>query len=384
MKLRKKQLIKVEKASSNARYLLRNNMRVVRNILIVLIAIIGVICIGAGVWFDKNTSPVDKSSKENVRVTIPSGSTTKQIGDILKDEGLIHDANFFYLYTRIYDINDLKASTYELSSSMSLSDIIDILRQGNNYNPDMVSITFQEGINVRKVAQIIASNTNNTSEDVFNKLKDITYLDKLIEDYWFLTDEIKNTSIYYPLEGYLYPDTYFLENKDVSVEEIFKIMLDEMDKKLEVYKDNIEKSKYSVHELLTVASITELEGVTLEDRKNIASVFYNRLSINMSLGSDVTTYYAFKVEMNERDLRTSEINTYNPYNTRGPRMEGKMPIGPVSNPSIESITAVIESNDTDYLYFVADKNRKVYFTRTYSEHLAKIEDLKDKGVWLEW
>ncbi len=359
-------------------------MRVVRNILIVLIAIIAIICIAIGIWFNNNMSPMDKNSKESVVVVIPSGSTNKQIGNILEEEGLIHDANFFYLYTRIYNINDLKASTYELTPSMSLESMIKALKEGNNYNPDVISITFQEGINMRKIAEIIDANTNNTKEDVFNKLNDVTYLDKLIEEYWFLTDEIKNSNIYYPLEGYLYPDTYFLKNKDVSVEEIFKIMLDELSKKLETYKDNIEKGNYSVHELLTIASITELEGVTLGDRKNIASVFYNRLSINMSLGSDVTTYYAFKVEMNERDLKTSEINSYNPYNTRGPKMEGKIPVGPVSNPSIDSITAAIEPTDTDYLYFVADKNRKVYFTKTYREHLTKIEDLKNKGVWLEW
>lgn len=104
----------------------------------------------------------------------------------------------------------------------------------------------------------------------------------------------------------------------------------------------------------------------------------------MSLGSDVTTYYAFQVEMNERDLKESEINTYNPYNTRGPKMEGKLPVGPVSMPSIDSIDASINPSDDDYLYFVADKNRKVYFTKTYSEHNKKIQELKDKGVWLEW
>lgn len=383
MKLKRKQKkIIVEKASSNARSF--EFMKVVRNILIILIAIIGVGLILIGAYISSNLSPIDKDSKDKIIIVIPSGSTPKQIGNILKEEGLIKDANFFYLYSRIYNINDFQASTYELSPSMDLEDVIDIIRKGNNYNPDVVSITFQEGINMRKVAEVIATKTNNTTTDVFNKLKDKNYLDKLIEEYWFITNEIKNSNIYYSLEGYLYPDTYYLDNKDVSVEEIFKIMLDEMGKKLAPYKEKIEKSKYSVHELLTIASITESEGVTLADRKNITSVFYNRLSIKMSLGSDVTTYYAFKVEMNERDLLTSEINTYNPYNTRGPQMAGKLPVGPVSNPSVDSIIASIEPNDTDYLYFVADKNRKVYFTRNYNEHLSKIQELKNKGVWFEW
>lgn len=383
MKLKRKQKKTiVEKASNNARSF--EFMKVVRNILIIITAIIGVGLILIGAYIGSNLSPIDKDSEEKIVVVIPSGSTTKQIGNILKEEGLIKDSDFFYLYSRVNNINDFQASTYELSPNMSLDDIINVIRKGNNYNPDVVSITFQEGLNMRKVAEVIATKTNNTTTDVFNKLKDKTYLDKLIEEYWFITNEIKNSNIYYSLEGYLYPDTYFLDNKDVSVEEIFKIMLDEMGKKLTPYKEKIEKGKYSVHELLTIASITESEGVTLADRKNITSVFYNRLSIKMSLGSDVTTYYAFKVEMNERDLLTSEINTYNPYNTRGPQMAGKLPVGPVSNPSVNSIIASIEPNDTDYLYFVADKNRKVYFTRSYNEHLSKIQELKNKGVWFEW
>lgn len=359
-------------------------MRIFRNIALILLIVLSAIIIFIGVSFNINLSPVDKNSKEEKIVVIPSKTTTKEIGKILEEEGLIRNAQFFYVYVRIYKINDLKASTYELSPSMSLEEIIEILKEGNNYNPDAISITFQEGINIRKVATIIENKTNNTSQDVFDKLKDNDYLDKIISEYWFLTDEIKNSNIYYSLEGYLYPDTYFFENKDVSVDQIFKVMLDEMAKKLAPHKGQIEESSYSVHELLTVASIVELEGVTIDDRKDIAGVFYNRLNRNMSLGSDVTTYYAFKVEMNERDLKTSEIQTYNPYNTRGPKMEGKLPIGPVSMPSIDSIDSAINPNGNNYLYFVADKNRKVHFTKTYNEHNKKIKELKDKGVWLEW
>lgn len=359
-------------------------MKVFRNIALALLVVLSSIIIFIGVYFNTNLKPVDKNSDEVKVVVIPTKASTKKIGEILEKEGLVRSGQFFYVYCRIYNINDLKASTYELSPNMSLEKIIEILKEGNNYNPDMISITFMEGINMKKIASIIEQNTSNTKDDVYNKLKDKDYLDRIIAEYWFLTDEIRNENIYYPLEGYLYPDTYFLENKDVTVEQIFKIMLDEMNKKLTPYQQTIESSGYTVHNYLTIASITELEGVVKEDRANIAGVFYNRLSNNMSLGSDVTTYYAFGVDMNERDLKASEINTYNPYNTRGPKMEGKIPVGPVCMPSIDSIDASINYTKNDYLYFVADKNRKVYFTKTLKEHNAKIKELKDKGVWIEW
>ncbi|MDE5831115.1 MAG: endolytic transglycosylase MltG, partial [Clostridia bacterium] len=152
------------------------------------------------------------------------------------------------------------------------------------------------------------------------------YIDSLINEYWFLTDDIKNTDIYYALEGYLFPDTYSFDDKDVSVKDIFKVMLDQMEKVLNKYKVDIQTSGHSVHDILTLASIIENEAIHDEDRKDVSSVLYNRLNARMSLGSDVTTYYAFRIEMGERDLYRSEINTYNPYNTRGPNMEGKLPV----------------------------------------------------------
>ena len=155
-------------------------------------------------------------------------------------------------------------------------------------------------------------------------------------------------------------------------------------KKTEPVEQIFENSNYSVHEIMTIASLAELEGVKAEDRKDIVGVFVNRLAKNMSLGSDVTTYYAFKVSMGERDLTTKEINTYNAYNTRGPNMNGKLPIGPIANPSKESIEAAIEPSAHDYLYFVADKNRDVYFTKTISEHDKKVKELKNKGLWFTW
>ena len=104
----------------------------------------------------------------------------------------------------------------------------------------------------------------------------------------------------------------------------------------------------------------------------------------MNLGSDVTTYYAFGIDMGESDLTTTQINTENPYNTRGPNMEGKLPIGAICNPSKTSIEAVLNPTDTDCYYFVADKNGEIYFSKTYSEHQATISELKENDLWYEY
>ena len=120
------------------------------------------------------------------------------------------------------------------------------------------------------------------------------------------------------------------------------MVLNFTDKFLSKYKDDLEENDFSIHELLTLASMAELEGNSLEDRKEIVGVFINRLNEQMSLGSDVTTYYAFKVDMGERDLKAKELNTENPYNTRGPNMAGKLPVGPICNPSKEAIEAALD------------------------------------------
>jgi UPF0755 protein len=161
-------------------------------------------------------------------------------------------------------------------------------------------------------------------------------------------------------------------------------MLDQTEIILDKYKEKIDESKYSIHEILTIASIIELESMSPDSRKNVSSVVYNRLDKNMPIQSDVTTYYAFGIDIGSRDLYQKEINTYNPYNTRGPKMQGKLPIGPISSCGRASIEAALEPNETDYLFFVADKNGKVYFSKTEKEHSQIIKDLKDEGLWLEY
>ena len=316
-----------------------------------------------------------------VKFKVSAGASVYSIGDKLEKEGLIRSARAYKIYVKLNNVNDYKAGTYKLDKSYSTKKIVSILR-GNTYNENGIKITFKEGITIRKVAKEIAKKTNITESEVYEKMEDKNYISSLIDKYWFLTDDIKNSNIYYPLEGYLYPETYVF-NEDVTVEEIFKNMLDETDSKLSKYKEDINKSNYSINEIITLASVIEQEGMYDSDKKDIASVFYNRLNKNMPLGSDVTTYYAFKVELGERELTTNEINTYNPYNTRGPSMNGKIPVGAISNFSKSSLEAALYPNKTNYYYFVADKKGKTHFTKTYEEHQKVIKELKESGNWIE-
>ena len=354
--------------------------KIIIGICIIVVIVIG----GAFIWYNSSIGEVNKNDTEEINVEIEKGLGSVAIAKQLKNQNLIKNVLAFRIYVKINNINNFKAGNYKLSKSMNLKEITEILQTGVIENKDEIEITFVEGKNMRWIAKKISEETKNTENDVYNLLKNEEYIDTLIDKYWFITEEIKNSNIYYPLEGYLFPDTYRFENKNISVEKIFETLLNQMDKKLSQYKEKIQKSKYSVHQILTVASIIENEAVFDKDRKDVASVIYNRLDKKMSIGSDVTTYYAFKIDMGSRDLRTSELNKENPYNTRGPNMEGKLPVGPISMVGLSSIQAAVSPNETSYLYFVADKDGNVYFTRTYNEHLNKVSDLKKSGLWIEF
>lgn len=345
--------------------------------IFIIIVIISLIC-----FCFINTLAISTKSKK-VTIKIESGSSIKNIVHILKENDLIRNEYFTLVYIKLNNINDLKAGEYLLNKNLTPKEIFSILNKGSNIKEETLKITFNEGKNMRGIAKIIDENTVNNYEDVFDLLKDKEYIKTLIDEYWFLEDVILDENIYYPLEGYLAPNTYEFK-MDASTKDIFKKMLDQTKIILDEYKTKIENSGYSVHEILTLASMVENEGVTLDDRKDIAGVFINRLNANMSLGSDVTTYYAFRIDLGERDLKVSEINSDNPYNTRSSTNAGKLPIGPICNPSKEAIISVVEYNKNDYYYFVADKNMRVYFTENSSEHTRIIKELKSKNLWYEY
>lgn len=347
-------------------------------ILLLLIIIIGGISIFA--WYELSLKPVEAGNSQSIIIDIVPGQGTEGIASALKENNLIKDDLVFKIYCKLNEVNNMQAGTYELNKNMSVEEIVKKFQAGDVVIKE-INVTFQEGKNMRDIAKIISENTNNSYEDVMKVFEDKEYAKGLIEEYWFLTDEILDNNIYYPLEGYLYPDTYTFESVDVSIDDIIRIMLDQTDKVLSEYQIEIKSKGYTVHQFLSLASVVENEGISTEDRKGIAKVFLNRIERGMALQSDVTTYYAFKVNMGDRDLTQSELNTANPYNTRGPNMEGKIPVGPISNVSESAIEATLNPSDTDAIFFVADKNGKIYFSNTNEEHEQIINELKSQGLW---
>ena len=349
----------------------------VRNLFILLLLLLVGFLITLLLLWHYYTGSVSKNS-ELLTIRIEPGTNSGEIANLLEGNDLIKSKNFFKLYLKIKEINNLKAGTYQLASSMDLEEIIKILQKGNNYNADEIQITFKEGANMREIATLIAEHTDNTYSEVMDLVKDKEYLKEVIDKYWFVEEDILNSKLYYSLEGYLFPNTYRFKSKSVTVEEIFNKLLSQMETELKWYREDIENSKYSFHEILTLASVIEKEG-KVDDFKNISSVFHNRLNKGMKLESCATTYYGMGLDFNSVGIANSEmIANNNPYNTY---KIAKLPIGPISSVSKKALQAAIEPNNNKYLYFLSDKDGKTYFFNTYKEHQKKQQELIKAGKW---
>lgn len=354
-------------------------------LIAILILIIAILLIPL-IIYRNNLKPVDSKNPKQVNVEIKEGASGKSISKKLKDAGVIRNENAFRRFAKS-SFPKFKAGIYVITTDKSAEDIVKMMVNGE-VSKTIVNIQLIEGKTFKDLAKIISEKLGIPEDEVIKKGRDKEYLKTLISNYWFLTDDILDDNIYYPLEGYLFPDTYTFDKSNCSVEIVFKEMLKETEKKLKQYNDFKGTKNLGIHQVLTLASIVEKETLPKSDRDLVATIFMNRLSKKMNLGSDVTTYYANNVEMGKRDLRLSEINKKNPYNTRGPNMEGRLPIGPICMPSEESIIAAIDMatayKPTSDLFFVSDKNGKIYSSSTNKEHEEIIAKLRKEGLWYEF
>ena len=280
----------------NARKNSRNNGKKNKIILIVVIAIIAVMMITGIIFlniYNNALSPVAKKGEgKDIKLLVEKGDTVKEIAKLLKEKGAIKDENIFNLYTRISGKSAFKQGRYKFNTENDVKTIVEKLVKGE-VNKEEIKLQLLEGKTIKDLSEVIAKVTTNTKEQFLAKMKDKDYIKKLSEKYWFIDyDTVTKEGIYYPLEGYLFPDTYIFDNKEVSIETIIDAMLKQTEKKIAEYKNIQGEKKLTIHEVLTLASTIELEAgtsstkseeKTLSDREVVAKIFMNRLNKKMSL-----------------------------------------------------------------------------------------------------
>lgn len=347
----------------------KKEVRIVRRIVFAIALVVLIIgLVGSRAvykYITESLQPVDPDSEETIEVEIPIGSGLSSIAETLEDEGIIRNAKIFKYYAKFNNESQFQAGTYALSKSMTLDELIQSLKTGKVYREPVFTIAIPEGLTLKQIAKIVEKKTSITEQAFMSYVEDEKTIDDLMGKYPnILTDEIRNENIKYPLEGYLFPATYPFYEENPSVETVVETMLDATAANLTPYLTYLQEQEKSVHWLLTFASLLEREATAKTDRETIASVFYNRLDIDMPLQTDPTVLYALG-EHKDRVLY-SDLKVQDPYNTY---VVKGLPPGPISNAGKSSIDAVVEPSDTDYLYFLADKEGNNHFTNSYEEHL---------------
>lgn len=335
--------------------------------LVLLILVLAVL-VGAGGYYTLGLRPVDPNSEEEVTVEIPNGSGASAIVDILDDAGLVKDRFCAKVNSRIGGYDSLKANTYIFSPSMSFPEIMTVINEGSFEYISKQSIEVKDGARLQQVAEAVAEQLPYTADEIIAKWSDKEYLNRLIDKYWFLTDEILDKDIMYPLEGYIYADTYFVTEGNEDIEAFTEMCLDSMDMVLSERKEAIDASGFTVHQLLTLTSIVTKEA-TAEDQAGVAGVFRNRLDQGMSLGSDVTVCYIFQED--RVDLKVSQLESTNPYNTR--KFAG-LPPGPICQVVSDAIDATLNYEHHDYLFFIADEQGIVRYSTDEAGHESNINE----------
>lgn len=325
-------------------------------VLFILVLVLG--------FYTMGLRSVDSKDTNNITVNIPVGTGASGVVYILDDAGLVRNTLCAKVNARIGGYNSLQANTYVFNKSMSFPEMMRAINTGDFNYISKQSINIIAGYRIPQVAEAMAAELPYSQKEILKKWSDKKFLKELINDYWFLTKDILDDDILYPLEGYFYADTYFITDENSSIEEATRMFLDRMDKELTSRKDGIKELGFSVHEFLTLTSIVTKEGGDIdEDLPTVAGVFMNRLKEGMSLGSDVTVNYIYQED--KVNLKKSQLNNDSPYNTR---KHAGLPPSPICAVLDSRMDAVINYADTDYLFFYGCPDGTVIFSKTQAEH----------------
>lgn len=353
--------------------------KIVWAIMIVLVSVVLAQYILVGV----NDMLATKRPEYTVTVDIPSGSSLDQVADILAEKHVVDRPDFFRMYatlTRSSTKRVFTKGTFEMKTNMDYEAIINFIQTQSN-RKDSVEITFFEGETLQQYAAKLEEKNVCTQEEFLEACNS----DQFDEDYPFLGEITNGQDRYYKLEGYLFPDTYEFYEEEDPVDTISRFLSNYNRKiyrkqKIKGYNDpmSIEdlalEKGMSTQQLLTLASMVQAEAADEEDMKKVAGVFINRLSFGAehdiyTLDSDPTVFYPYK----KNTVPEGFTSTYNTYTLQG------LPPGPICNPGLSAIQAVLNPDTEKNLYFChgVDKNgnKKALYAKTKAQHDKNLKSL---------
>jgi UPF0755 protein len=328
-------------------------------LLLFTVALLLGIGFGSMHWLNSQLQPINPQAKTLVLVHIPAGASMASISRSLFDAHLIRDATFFRYYARYRKLDlQVKPGDYHLGQDLSPDQILVKLSKGIDA---AFRFTVPEGLTLEQMGDLLES------KHVVDKVPFMAAAaaSKLADPYL-----PPNVHLEYPLEGYLFPDTYEYK-PGITANEVIAIMFHRWEQVFTpALRARAQEVGFTIHEVVTLAAIVEKEAQVDKERSIIAGVYVNRLKINMKLDADPAVRYALKKQPLD-PLHVSDLSVDSPYNSY---KYGGLPPGPIASPGAASIKAALNPEKNDLWYFVAkaDGSGEHYFAKTLAEQDANI------------
>ena len=345
------------------------SLRYVMNVagaVFLCVILIGLVLVFADPSVAKIEKPANNSDAETelveerrINVKIQEGLSTAEIAERLAEKGIISSSLKFRILARLRGYDDkLRPGSYSFTADMSDDDVFAKLLTGEK---KLVKFTVPEGFGVKEIAERLYNLDLANKEDFLLAAEDFAPYDYMR----------KRKNVLFAAEGFLFPDTYTVES-DMEIDELLDLMASTFDQQLKPeMRIQAEKMGLSVYDLITLASLVEREVRFPEDRPIVAQVLLKRLKMNMPLQTDATLQYLMDAPKEDVSIEDTQIDSpYNTYQHTG------LPPGPIANPGMASIEAVLHPAETDYLYFVADRQGHNHYAYTYEEHLNLVNQYR--------
>lgn len=337
--------------------------------------------------YNKLTKPMDANDDSDVVVLIPMGTSVRGIGNILYKEGLIRNKGAFKIFMEFSDgSSDIKAGKYKLKKNMDLIQVIESITSGEGAIPQ-TKFTIPEGRTIKQIANALdeSGKFDFTEEEFLKEASNIEKYQKRFPDLQGIPEERLDLEKYpHPLEGYLFPETYFVD-EGATPEDIINTMIAQFVKVYgSEYRARAEELELTTDQVVTLASVVQREARVKDEFPKIAAVFHNRIDEEMNLGSCATVQY---ITGQNRPYVTAEEKKiesgYNTYKYTG------LPVGPIACPGEIALKAVLYPDEDmmdpekPYLYFVLmDPNEGRHaFNYDYDAHVKDTE--KYEHLWKE-
>jgi len=332
-----------------------------KKILILIITLLLLIFAILAITFVFKITSTPKFTDEKEFIVQP-GETLKQITKNLKNQNLINSKFYFELYLYLKgERSEVQAGTYNISASNIIT-LAKKLTRGDADNE--IEIKIIEGWNLKEIAQKLVDQKLIKNQ---NEFLNLTLLNNYKNNYNFLSSAPNNTSL--TLEGFIFPDTYRVY-KNSTLDEIILKTLNNFDEKLtSSFRTEITAQNKNLYEIITIASIIEMEVPHEEDRKIVSGILWKRLENNMPLQVDSTLKYVIG-KKGSNALTYAELKTDSPYNTY--KYKG-LPPTPICNPGSSAIRSAIYPKNSDYWFYLSDKEGNTIFSKTGDEHETNVE-----------